>query len=624
MANSRLRREADDLPLTSQPCVWTAGGHRQEQLRLGALHDLGILDTAPDERLDRITRLASRILRAPIAALSLTDTHRQWFKSSVGLLEREMPRYEAPCHEVTRKGEPLVICNLAEDERFADGVLAASGLRFYAGVPLVTHDGFVLGALCVLDREPRAATNDDISSLEDLAILAMEQMERKEDRDCRELVSGLPNRMQLLDDLGGQRTFGEETAQVAIAIDLADPVEMNKVLSVLGTVYLDDVIRAGKMAIREAIGAESKLYLVKTMTFLAVLKGAAAEKWQTVTRKLQGRLREPILCGGIPVTVTAAIGVAPFGTASAAPRDIIRRAMSAACEAREQGLEYAIYDSDSDGLNRRRFALLSDVPSGLEQAGQFTLVFQPRVEIHTGVCASAEALLRWDHPLFGAVSPAEFIPLVEETALARPITRWVIQKALAQLAGWHRDGLAIRLSINISARNLEEEDFVENLRASLAGSGVPAHLFELEFTESALIRNRPRVMAQLEEIRQMGIELAIDDFGSGYSTFSYLHKLPATIIKLDRSFLNTLENDKDQTLVRSMVTISHEMGYRVVAEGVETREQYDFLAGCGCDEVQGFLFSRPLPPEHFVRWLRERPDRDPSSTLRLLQGTDAL
>lgn len=586
-----------------------------------ALGDLQILDTPPEEKLDRITRLASRILQTPVAALSLTDAHRQWFKSSVGLEMSELPRYESPCSEVTRSGEPLVVPDLTKNENFANRQLTRDGFRFYAGVPLVTQDGFVLGALCVLDTVVRQPGNEDVKALEDLASLAMEQIEHRDDLASREFVSGLPNRMQLLNDLAELRSTGNTGERIAVLIDLADPAEMNKVLGVLGTIYLDDVIRAGKSVVREIVGPDCQLYLVKTMSFLTLLTPADGTNWLPVVERLHARLKTPMLCGGIPVTVTAAIGIAPFSIAATAPRDVIRRAMSAACEARDHELPYAVYNSDNDGINRRRFALLSDVPSGLDQVGQFTLAFQPRIQVRTGVCVSAEALLRWDHPLFGAVSPAEFIPLVEETALARPITRWVIKKALHQLAVWQQEGLSIRLSINISARNLEEEDFVENLRASLQESGVPAYRFELEFTESALIRNRACVLAQLEQIRAMGVELAIDDFGSGYSTFSYLHKLPATVVKLDQSFMNSLESAKDQTLVRSMVNISHEMGYRVVAEGVETGEQYRFLEKCGCDEVQGYFFARPLSADQFVHWLRERPDREADSTFQLLEGT---
>lgn len=619
MVFSRLGQELDDLPM-SQPCPWTPGCHGGQQMRVETLRELNILDTPPDEKLDRVTRLAARIFRAPIAAISFSDERRQWVKSSVGFQEIEFRQSDVPCYEVVRKGHPLVVQNLEADANFSEKWLATKGLRFYAGVPLTTHDGVVVGALCVLDIVERRASDEEMAALHDLAAMAMEHIERKESSDSREVVSGLPNRMQLLDDLATVRLKKDDGEKVAIVIDLADPAEMNKLLGVLGTVYLDDVIRAGKLAIRDVVGRECRLYMVKTMSFLALMDANGRDSWLPVVKRLQTRLKAPILCGGIPVTVKAAIGVSPFSVASTVPRDVIRTAMSAACKARESELEYAVYDSGSDGLNRRRFALLSDVPSGLEQAGQFTLAFQPRVQVRSGVCASAEALLRWNHPLFGAVSPAEFIPLVEETALARPITRWVIAQALGQLAAWRDEGLDIRLSINISARNLEEEDFVENLRSNLKESGVPPSLFELEFTESALIRNRARVLAQLEQIRTMGIELAIDDFGSGYSTFSYLHKLPATVVKLDRSFMNSLEESKDQTLVRSMVNISHEMGYRVVAEGVETSEQYRFLEECGCDEVQGYLFSRPLSAAQFAHWLRERPDRDPRTTLGMLQG----
>ena len=590
-----------------------------EETRLDALHDLNLLDTPSSESYDRITRLASRILRTPMAAISITDRHRQWFKSRLGFPHAEVPRFGSPCSEITRTGDLLVVPDLLENEEFRNGAMARAGIRFYAGAPLVTRDGLTLGSICALDHQPRHASLDETLCLHDLAALVMSQVALQHDLGRIEPVSGLPNRTQMLEDLTDEAMQAEGNQRIAVLIDLADPREMNKRLGVLGTIYLDDVIRAGRAAIREIVGRKTKLYLVKTMSFLALLNPAQGDSWPELVQRLCIRLKAPILCGGIPVPVAAAIGVAPFRLSDVAPRDVIRTAMSAACEAREGELDFALYDPASDGANRRRFALLSDVPAGLDEVGQFALAFQPRIDVRTGVCASAEALLRWNHPLFGAVSPAEFIPLVEETALARPITRWVIQRALTQLSEWRDQGLDIRVSVNISARNLEEEDFVDGLREAFQTCPIPTSLLELEFTESALIRNRARVITQLEQIRNMGIELAIDDFGSCYSTFSYLHKLPATIVKLDQSFMATLDDSsKDRTLVRSIITMAHDMGYRVVAEGVETAEQYRFLETSGCDEVQGFFFSRPLAVPQFVDWLANRPDRSVPSMLSLL------
>ena len=228
------------------------------------------------------------------------------------------------------------------------------------------------------------------------------------------------------------------------------------------------------------------------------------------------------------------------------------------------------------------------------------------LDLHTGEYGTAEALLRWTHPALGNVSPGEFIPLVEQTALARQVTQWVLECACRQIKALRSRGFTTRLSINVCARNLEEDDFSATIANLLARHGVATADIELEFTEGALIRHESRVMTQLNAIRAMGIELSIDDFGTGYSSFSYLHRLPAQVVKLDQSFMKQLtESTKSQTMVQSMIAMAHDIGYRVVAEGVETAEALAFLEGCGCDEIQGYYLSRPLTAEKLDVFLQE-------------------
>jgi EAL domain-containing protein (putative c-di-GMP-specific phosphodiesterase class I) len=246
---------------------------------------------------------------------------------------------------------------------------------------------------------------------------------------------------------------------------------------------------------------------------------------------------------------------------------------------------------------------LIGIRKALAAREQLSLVYQPRIDVKTGSCVSAEALLRWHHPSLGSISPSEFIPLVEQTALARPVTDFVLETALAQAAAWKSEGFELGISINVFAANLEEEDFAWRLREALDRHGVSPSMVELEFTEGALIRRRARVLEQLIDIRAVGVTCAIDDFGTGYSSFAYLQNIPADVIKIDRSFMGGLERERDQKLVRAMITMSHELNYRVVAEGVETQEAYEFLAKSGCDEIQGYLISRPLSPSGFGKWL---------------------
>ena len=602
--------------------VGVFAGTDDEAERLSVLQDLDLLDTPESESFDRITRMAARLFQVPISAVSLTDCHRQWFKSHVGTQGREIPREGAPCAEVTRSRRMLVIPDMLDDSQFCTSLLAKSGIRFYAGAPLITREGHVLGAMCVLDQQPRTPSPEEQSSLVDFAAMVMAQIELQHDFGRVDPLSGLPNRNQLTEDLTDLLRDHRGEDRVAVLIDLAEPRQLNQMLSVLGTVYIDDLVRASSSAIKETLGGKTGLYHIGNTSFAVLLNEKNGHTWEDVVSGLAARLKTPVICNGIPVPVNAVFGVSPFRLADSSPHEVVRTAVGAAHDAREAEIEYAVYSPASDEANHRRFALLTDIRRALSETDQLTLVYQPRVDVRTEVCVSAEALLRWKHPRFGNVSPGEFIPLVEQTALARPVTNFVIGAALDQLAAWRKSKLDVRISINISALNLEEPDFAANLAASLEQRKLSAQSIELEFTESALIRNHSRVISQLRDVRALGVELAIDDFGTGYSTFSYLQKLPAQTVKLDKSFIDKLgESKRDQTLVRSIVLMAQELGYRVVAEGVETADAYQFLADCGCDEIQGYFIARPLTVPAFESWIREGRDRQLWSALQLLQGS---
>src|SRR5690606_18037753 len=243
-----------------------------------------------------------------------------------------------------------------------------------------------------------------------------------------------------------------------------------------------------------------------------------------------------------------------------------------------------------DSAHQRRFRLLNDFGHALKAEGQLALAYQPRIDLRTRACVGAEALLRWQHPELGPVSPAEFIPVVEQTALAGATTRWVLDTALAQLARWRAAGLALRMSINVSASNLQDPDFSEVVQDRIRQHRVRPDWVELEVTERAVMGDIANAMDQLTSLVEAGVQAAIDDFGTGYSSLAYLQQLPAKILKIDQTFVrNIADGEREQTLVRSMVTLAHELDYRVVAEGVETAEHHDRLVEWGCDEAQGYL-----------------------------------
>lgn len=575
---------------------------RDEEARLDALHQLNLLDTAPSASFDRITRMASQIFNLPIAAVSLTDRDRQWFKSRVGVAHDSIPRSKAPCAQVAESNAALVVADLLDDACFAESPLAKTGVRFYAGVPLVTREGFGLGALCVLGNEPRTASDQEMAGLSDLADMVMAQIEMQHAFGRIDPRSGLPNRTQFVDDLEdmGRDTPGQ--LRYVVMIDLARSEQIGNGLRVVGPAYIDALVQDAARMLRAGLGKARTAYHICTTQF-AFLSPPEPDLNAYVALLTSG-VSSAQGASNARFAMAPAIGIAPVILGECDPRDVLRTAYSAVQDARASEQSISIYAPAADQAHVRKFALLNDFGAALDASDQLRLVFQPRIDLASGQCIGVEALLRWKHPRLGAVSPGEFMPLVEQTSLAKATTAWVLDTAMRQRAMWQEEGLDLQLSINVSAANLEESDFSEQVLIALQSHRLHPDAIELEVTESAIMENGGRAMAQLHALSAAGVSLAIDDFGTGYSSLSYLQRLPARVVKIDQSFVRNLGADqREQALVRSMVTLSHDLGYRVVAEGVETAEAASLVAEMGCEEAQGYFYARPMEEPDFKNWV---------------------
>lgn len=436
-----------------------------EEARLDALSRLNLLDTAPSESFDRITRMAAQLFGLPIAAVSLTDRDRQWFKSRVGVGHSEIARHKAPCAQVAESTETVLITDLQADIFYHSSVLADQGIRFYAGAPLTTHDGHCLGALCVLGTEPREATDEEMAALNDLAKMVMSQIDLQHAYGRLDPLSGLPNRTQFLEDLAdlGRDRPGEP--RLAVVVDLARHEQLGNGLRVLGAAYIDTIVQTAARTISAAIGRERTAYHVAATQFAFLAPAGVEEQdYLTTLGELLARFRGEANDQFIMAT---SIGVAPFVAGETPPASVLRTAHSAAQDARSCPSMVSVYSLAVDIAHQRRFRLLKDFGQALEDEGQLALVFQPRIDMASGSCVGAEALLRWRLPDLGQVSPGEFIPVVEQTSLAGPTTMWVLNAALAQLARWQAAGIELRLSINVSAANLEDLDFALQVQLQL-------------------------------------------------------------------------------------------------------------------------------------------------------------
>jgi EAL domain-containing protein (putative c-di-GMP-specific phosphodiesterase class I)/GGDEF domain-containing protein len=399
--------------------------------------------------------------------------------------------------------------------------------------------------------------------------------------------------------------------RLAAMIDLASPEQLISSVRVMGTGYLDALVLDAARRFRNMIGPGQTAYHVTGTQFACLAPPGTSEEAYRDLVTVQ--LQEARARAKSRFVATTALGIAPFVLGEHKPLDVLRMAHSAAQDARLTESRVAIYSPAHDAVHRRRFAILAAFDYALDHPEELSLAYQPRIDLASGACCGAEALLRWRSATLGGVSPAEFMPFVEQSAMIRAVTARVLDMAMRQMAEWRSRGLELDLAVNVSAMNLLEQDFAERLAAGLAEHRLDPAAFELEMTESVFIGEAKLVLAMLNTIAGSGVRLAIDDFGTGYSGLSYLQRLPAQTVKIDQSFIRGLASEAGNlAVVRATVSLCHDLGYRVVAEGVETQEALDLVAAAGCDEAQGYLFGQPLAPEDFAAWFRAwAPDARP-------------
>jgi len=315
---------------------------------------------------------------------------------------------------------------------------------------------------------------------------------------------------------------------------------------------------------------------------------------------------QPFGVDGRDVYVTASVGVALYPQDAKDPEALMKYAELAMYRAKEGGRNaYQMYTAELQTKVTERLSLESKLRRALER-GEFSLHYQPQMDLRTNRIFGCEALLRWNQPELGMVSPAKFIPLAEETGLIVPIGEWVVRTACLQNKAWQNAGLPfVTVAVNISARQFREKNLVQVVAKILAEAGLDPKYLELEVTESVIMHDAHNAIADLQAFRDMGVKLSVDDFGTGYSSLSYLKRFPVDRLKIDQSFVRDINADADDAAIaQAVVTLGHTMNLRVIAEGVETPEQLGFLRSNQCDEMQGYLFGKPMPAHEFGNLLQ--------------------
>jgi predicted signal transduction protein with EAL and GGDEF domain len=342
------------------------------------------------------------------------------------------------------------------------------------------------------------------------------------------------------------------------------------------------------------------------------------EQIEELAQQLLLIVEEPIVIKGIPVSLGTSIGVAMSPQHADDAESLLKRADIALYVAKRKHTRVEFYDPSDDTSSPRRLEMLTHLRAAVAK-GELFLEYQPKVDIATGVAVEVEALCRWQSPMFGRVSPGEFIPLAEASDLIKPLTQWTIQQALADCRTWRELGIDLRVAVNLSARHLQDAHLPAWLEATLAATNTRPEWLELEITESAIMTDPDRASKILRALQELGVLISIDDFGTGYSSLAYLRTLAVDRLKLDRSFITGMDRGpKDQVIVESTIKLAHGLDLEVVAEGIENQAQFMLLREFGCDLGQGYWIARPMPMTSLLEWYRE-PHGEKLRTLPLAQ-----
>ncbi|WP_114973017.1 putative bifunctional diguanylate cyclase/phosphodiesterase [Rhodoferax ferrireducens] len=519
-----------------------------------------------------------------------------------------------------RTGEPVVGRHILTDPAMAGSVYVRlreqailKGFAAATAFPLRV-EGEVLGALVMTAVEPDAFNAQEVKLLQemadDLAYGIANLRTRVQHRAAQatiarlayyDALTGLPNRTLLLEQLeeAMQAAKQQHRSLALLHLEVGRFHEINKVL---GYRAGDELLQELGRRLTGAVQDKETLARVGEAEFALLLPTGGAEYAIQVAQGLVNTLREPVMVSGLTLDARVGIGIALFPGHASDADALIRRANAAMHQTKPVRGGYAMYTGGQEQENTRRLALMGDLHRAIEH-NELRLYCQPKVAIASRRVCGAEALVRWQHPQHGMVSTAEFIQLAEQAGTITPLTNWMLDAAFSQSYAWQEAGLARALAVNLSAHDLYDPGLIDRIRGLFSTWGLDPALIQFELTESALMADPTVALETLSRLKQLEVELFVDDYGTGYSSLSYLQKLPVDGVKIDQSFVMPMVGSADSTvIVRSTIELGHNLGLKVVAEGVESQAIWERLAGLGCDVAQGYLLSKPMPAEQFQGW----------------------
>ena len=427
-------------------------------------------------------------------------------------------------------------------------------------------------------------------------------------------LTGLPNRAMFTELLKAEIESSKRRDAHMFAVLFLDLDRFKNINDSLGHTHGDLLLVAFAERLERTLRPVDTLARFGGDEFAILLSGMTdATDAVRVAQRIQDELSQPFVLDKNSAFASSSIGIALSSSGYDRPEDILRDADTAMYRAKENGkARYEVFDHGMHARAVSRLQLESDLRQAVEER-QFCVYYQPIICLQNGRLAGFEALVRWNHPRRGLVSPADFIPVAEETGLIVPIGEWVLQescKHIRQCQLDHPSHRSLSLSVNLSARQVAQPDLLDRIKEALATSKLSPHCLKLEITESVVMENAEAAALMFKQLRLLGVQLSIDDFGTGYSSLSYLHRFPLNYLKIDRSFVSRLTTDNDNAIVRTISTLARNLGMEVIAEGIETEEQFQQLKMLGCEYGQGFLFSHPVGNEGVRRLLAQDTYRD--------------
>jgi diguanylate cyclase (GGDEF)-like protein len=522
----------------------------------------------------------------------------------------------SPAGMAIRTGRPCIMRNVLLDEDFAPwrDLAARFGYASVSAFPL-RMDGNVVGMLGVTAPEPDAFDDLEFALLgelaDDLAYGIANHRLRTQHREAEAMIrrmayvdalTGLPNRSQFMEALEAALAIAARDHR-PLALLMLGTARLREINDTLGYVQGDTLLQAMSARLMQKCDAETTLARVGESEFALVLSAADADAATAAAHDLAAWMQAPLPVGALMIDARVVVGIALFPGHGADPPLLLRRARVAMVEAFRRGRAVAFFSQSLDDARARRLSLLGDLRQAIER-DELMLYCQPKLRLDSNRIEGAEALVRWRHPLLGEVSPNEFVKLAEQAGLMTQLTRWVINAAFRQRHAWHQSGIDQPLSVNLSALDLRDPTLLYRLAGLYATWGARPEWIAFELTESALMEHPRSAIETLARLKALGAKLFVDDYGIGYSSLSYLQKLPVDAIKIDQSFVMAMTESKESAaIVRSAVDLGHDLGLQVVAEGVESALACERVKALACDVAQGYYIAKPMPSAEFGTWM---------------------